>query len=236
LSYFKTSEVKADSIDIETLSFVRKTYLHVVFTLIMMVLLEYLLITSGIASSIFKSMENHLFIWFTLLLFILIGSWVVDRFIDSIKSKEMQYLILSAYIICLSLCLLPSLYKMSIHHPQFLRHSLFIISALIIFISYFAFSSKYTFSLIKIYFVYAAYILIIFAISGMLFKFNFGLYYSWIAVVIFGGFIFFNASDVIHDHDGYNDEYVLATIHLFASIPLLLIEFTGSLFRIAKDH
>ena len=66
------------------------------------------------------------------------------------------------------------------------------------------------------------FVLIGVALSGWLFGFSLGLWFTGAAILLFGGFVLYDTSNIIHEY--HTEQYVGASLALSSSIAFLFIQ------------
>ena len=195
--------------------------MHVAGALATLAILEFLLIQSGIGQSYFQTIQASK--WYGIAAFgvFIVISMVANSWAHSGLSREKQYLGLGLYITALSLFFLPTFYVANTYYPGIMGHAFLVTLALVAGITFTAFTSKVNFSFLGKYLYVGMFVLIGVAISGWIFGFSLGLWFSGAAILVFGGFVLYDTSKIIHEYS--TEQHVAASLALFASIAFLFI-------------
>ncbi|MCF6189415.1 MAG: Bax inhibitor-1 family protein [Cocleimonas sp.] len=216
-----TGQIVANAAESERASFIKRTYLHVAGALGTLALLEYLLISSGVGSGYMQTIVSLPFYHIGAFVLFMIIATVANKWAHSGVSRELQYVGLGVYVTTLALYFLPVLYIASSKYPGIITHAFLVTSALVAGITFTAFTSKVNFSFLGKYLKVGLFVLIGVVISGWLFGFSLGLWLTGAAMLIFGGFVLYDTSNIIHEY--HTEQYVGASLALSSSIAFLFI-------------
>ncbi len=199
-------------------SFIRNTYLHLFGAILFFTGVEYVLFQSGLALSITQFAVNTN--WLLILGGFVLLSWIATRFAETSRSKSGQYLGFGAYIILEALIFAPMLMIAEINSGGGAIESA-ATATLLGFggITAIAFALKRDFSWLGKIITMVGIGALVLIVCGSLFGFSLGVYFSVTMVVLAGAAILYDTSNIIH-HYG-EDQYVAASMHLFASIALM---------------
>ncbi len=200
-------------------TFIRKTYIHVAGALaIFAILLAGLLQIPAMVA--FAGLMTQGFNWFIVLGAFMAVSWIADKWAHSATSLPMQYLGLGVFIVAEAIIFLPIMVMATLYSsPGVIQQAGLATLALFLALTFVAFTTRKDFSflggILKIGFILALAAIA----AGMLFGFDLGLAFSVIMVALASGSILYNTSNMIHHYR--TDQYVAASMGLFASIALL---------------
>lgn len=210
--------VSAASID-QRAEFIRKTYYHVagaigVFAVLLAGMLQIPAMVS-LATLMTQGMN-----WFIVLGAFMAVSWIADKWAHSATSLPMQYLGLGLFVVAEAFIFLPIMVQATFYSsPGVIQQAGLATLALFLALTFVAFTTRKDFSflggILKIGFLVALAAIA----AGMLFGFNLGLFFSVIMIVLASASILYNTSNMIHHYR--TDQYVAASMGLFASIALL---------------
>jgi len=207
--------------------FIRKTYYHLagaigIFTLLLFGT-TYAAITSGLGPKILQLTSG--FGWIVVLGLFMGVSYIADKWARSNTSKNMQYAGLALYTVGEALIFTPMMlilfYFTGIEATTALLTKAGIITvALFAGISFIAITTKKDFSflggILKIGGFIALGVIAVAMIGGL----SLGVWFSVIMCLFAGASILYNTSNMIHHYR--TDQYVAASLGLFASFALLL--------------
>ncbi len=199
--------------------FVRKTYYHVAGALaVFAILLAGLLQIPAMISLATLMIQG--FNWFIVLGAFMAVSWLADKWAHSSTSLSKQYFALGLFIVAEAIIFLPIMVMATFYSsPQVIPQAALATLALFLALTFVAFTTRKDFSflggILKVGFIVALGAIV----AGMIFGFNLGLAFSVIMVLLASGSILYNTSNIIHHYR--TDQYVAASMGLFASVALL---------------
>jgi FtsH-binding integral membrane protein len=199
--------------------FIRKTYYHVagavgVFAVLIAALLQ-IPIMRSFAASMTTGMN-----WLFVLGAFMGVSWIADKWAHSDASRGKQYLGLGLFIVAEAIIFLPLLMIATMYDPAAIQQAALATLALFLGITFVAFTTKKDFSfmggILKMGGLIA---LSLIAASFFFGGLSLGIWFSGAMVLLAGGSILYNTSNIIHHYR--TDQYVAASLGLFASVALL---------------
>jgi FtsH-binding integral membrane protein len=209
-------------------TFIRKTYTHLAAAVYAFVAISWLFYEIGLGNWMWGVMGQGQWTWLIILGGFVAVSWIADSWARSSTSLAMQYAGLFLYVAAESVIFAPLLAFAAGQTITFQGlGTMQIIPAaagttLLLFgvMTAVAFLTKQDFSflgsLLRIAMI-SAVILIVFSLFT---NFNIGIWFAWLMVVAACGYILYYTSNVIHHYR--TDQYVAASLALFASVALLL--------------
>ena len=206
-------------------TFIRRTYLH---------LLGAILAFAGIVAVILTLFDEQLaqivprlmggYMWLVVLGGFMLVSYIADRWAHSNTSRQMQYLGLSVYVIAEALIFVPLLWFAQNFFGG--QDSNLILSAGIVTgvvfggLTFTVLVTKTDFSFLKWALVVGGFIAMGLIVCGIVFQgFSLGIWFSIAMVILASGAILYNTSNILHHYN--TDQYVAASLALFASVALL---------------
>jgi len=199
--------------------FIRRTYAHLAAAILVFVGLEFYLVNSPIADIMIKLITLQ-FGWLAILgAFILVGN-LAARLAMSNASQTTQYIGLTLYVIAESIIFVPLLW-LAVYKSSSDVLPMATIMTLLLFVglTLVAFVTRKDFSFLRSILMIAGTVTLGLIICSVLFGFNLGLLFSFVMVLIASGAILYDTSNIIHHY--HPDQYVAASLQLFASIALL---------------
>jgi len=199
--------------------FIRRTYAHLAAAILAFVGLEFYLVNSPIADVMIKLITLQ-FGWLAILgAFILVGN-LAARLAMSNASQTTQYIGLTLYVIAESIIFVPLLW-LAVYKSSSDVLPMAAIMTLLLFVglTLVAFVTRKDFSFLRSILMIAGTVTLGLIICSVLFGFNLGLLFSFVMVLIASGAILYDTSNIIHHY--HPDQYVAASLQLFASIALL---------------
>ena len=214
--------------------FIRLTYLHLLLAILAFAGLEYLLMTnpflgvhvSGPLVEFALGVRWH---WGVVLAVFMGVSWVADYLASHASSKFVQYMGLLFYVCAEALIFVPLLALVEWKtaailsrggtEPHIIRDSAFVTMAIFAALTLSVFISKKDFSFMRSGLMMAggAALTLIFLSLG--FGFNLGIVFSVAMVVLAGGYILYQTSQVLAHYDPH--QHVAAALALFSSVALM---------------
>ncbi len=199
--------------------FIRKTYQHLAFAILGFVGLEYLLLTSSLAPALMSLMVGSKFSWLIVLGAFMGVSYVADKWARSSTSRRQQYMGLVLYVVAQAIIFVPLLYIASRIAPNVIP--LAGIYTLLLFggLTFTAFTTRKDFSFLGGILSIGGFVALGFIVMSIIFGFNLGLFFSLVMILFATGAILYDTSNIIHHYR--TDQYVAASLSLFASVALL---------------
>jgi hypothetical protein len=205
------------SVDVRA-AFIVKTYLHLVGAIFAFVGLEAALFLSGIAEKLVPFMMGRAQWGVVLILFIGV-SWVADRWARNATSLPMQYLGLGLYVLAEAVIFLPLLAIALMYDPDAIPSAAIVTGVLFTGLTAIVFLTRKDFSFMRGILGVASLGAFGIIICSLIFGFSLGIVFSGAMVVLAGGYILYNTSNVLHHYR--TDQYVSAALALFADVALL---------------
>lgn len=228
-----SGQIVANAAESERTAFIKRTYLHVGGGLLALAVLEYLLILSGIGQGYLETITTIPFYPIIALVVFLGVSYIASGWAHSGISREKQYLGLGVYIVFLAIYFLPNIYVAQKYAPDVLLHAAVATAALVAGITYTAFTTKINFSFLGKFLTIGIFIAIGVGISGYIFGFTLGTWFSAALVLLFAGFVLYDTSNIIHEY--HTDQHVGASLALFSSIAFLFMNLVSLFLGMGGD-
>lgn len=223
-SYANPYTVAAQSVDVRA-AFIRKTYAHLAGAILAFALLETAILSiPGIQSSVLKFLAISPFMWLGVMGLFMLVSNIANKWALGTTSKSTQYLGLGVYIIAWSLMMLPLLIfaKFKMGGSSILIYQAGGVTlALFLGLTVIAFTTKKDFSFLGGMLKIISMIALGLIVMNIIFPsyITLGLWFSVAMVIFAAGTILYSTSNIIR-HYG-TDQYVAASLGLFASVALL---------------
>ncbi|MBR9913312.1 MAG: permease [Algicola sp.] len=205
----------------ERVAFYKKTYAHVAGGVLVFIVFEWLLLQSDAIVEFSLSMLQG---WRWLIM--LGGFMFVTNYAESTalrtKDKNKQYLAYGLYILAEAFIFVPLLYIAIFYMDsgtEMLNQAAIVTLALFTGLSAVVFVTKKDFSFMKTGLTIGFFIALGLIVAGALFGFNLGLWFSVGMCLLAGGSILYQTSNLVHKYS--EDEYIPASLGLFASLMLL---------------
>ena len=198
--------------------FIARTYLHLLGAILLFVLLEVVLFTTGAAEGLLRIVVNTNWLLF-LGAFMLIG-WLASRTAHNSASRGMQYAALLGYVLAEALIFAPLLYIADAYADGGVITS----AALVTTIAFAAltavvFITRKDFSFLGGLLKWLGILALALIIAGIVFGFQLGTFFSVLMVGFAGAAVLYTTSNIIERYP--EDRYIGAPLELFASIALM---------------
>ncbi len=203
----------------ERAAFIRKAYAHLAGAVLAFIGLEIYMVNSPIAEMLLQVMSMR-FGWLMILGGFMILGRLASGLASSGASPTVQYAGLTLYVIAESVIFAPILW-IAVHYstPEVLPTAGILTLMLFGGLTLVVFTTKKDFSflggILKIGFMVALGLIV----CAVLFGFNLGLVFSFAMVLLASGAILYDTSRIMNNYGP--DQYVAASLQLFASIALL---------------
>jgi len=209
----------SDSSANERALFIRRTYAHLAVAILAFVGLEVYMVNSPIAEMMLRLMSLR-FGWLAILGgFILIGN-MAARLAMSNASQTTQYVGLTLYVIAESVIFVPLLWLAAYKSSSDVLPMAGIMTLLLFGgLTLVAFVTRKDFSFLRSILMISGALALGVIVCSVLFGFTLGLLFSFVMVLVASGAILYDTSNIIHHYRP--DQYVAASLQLFASVALL---------------
>ncbi|WOO43454.1 Bax inhibitor-1 family protein [Rubellicoccus peritrichatus] len=202
--------------------FIRRTYIHLAFALLAFVGLEAFLLQLPISAEISQKILSSQYGWLMVLGGFLVVGWLARGFAANAQSKGMQYLGLGLYVVLEALIFVPLL-LIAIAQTGgtgILVQAGVMTGLLFAGLTATAFITRKDFSWMRSALTMGFFVALGLIIAGVFFGFDLGFWFSAAMILLASGAILYTTSNIIH-HYG-EDQYVAASLELFAAVALLL--------------
>jgi len=201
-------------------TFYQKTYLHLAGAIAVFIFLELALFSiPGIETKVLGMMTG--FNWLIVLGLFMVASWVANKWAMSDTSRGMQYAGLGLYLIAEAIIFLPLLVIATYYTGQdgLIGQAGIITAGLFAGLTFVAFTTKKDFSFLGGMLKVSFFVALGLIVASIFMGFNLGLWFSGAMVLVAGGSILYQTSNIIHHYRP--DQHVAASLGLFASVALL---------------
>jgi len=204
--------------------FIRKTYLHLAGAILIFTALETLLVNlpgvdTFIGTMLFGAGRMS---WFIVLIAFMGVSWLANSWARSDTSSGLQYLGLSLYVVAEAVIFLPMIYIANNYFPpeeHVIRTAGILTLAVFAGLTVAVFVTGRDYSYLRTYLSVGSFLALGFIIASMFVGFGWGLIFCFFMVALASGYIVYQTSNIIHHYR--TDQYVAASLALFASVALL---------------
>ncbi|MEX2578638.1 MAG: Bax inhibitor-1 family protein [Verrucomicrobiales bacterium] len=200
--------------------FIRRTYLHLGFAILGFVAVEWFLLQQSWAPQLIPKMTGG-FGWLIVLAAFMGVSHVANRLAMSDTSKGVQYGGLGLFIVAEALIFMPLLYMAAYYANDgqvILKAGIttgFVFGGL----TFAAFATGKDFSFLRGFLMVGGFVALGIIVVSIIFGFNLGTIFAGAMAIFASVAILYNTSNIIHHYR--TDQYVSASLGLFASVALL---------------
>tara|TARA_R100001369_G_C3291395_1_gene163965 strand:+ start:336 stop:1046 length:711 start_codon:yes stop_codon:yes gene_type:complete len=206
-------------------AFYKKTYTHLALAVLLFVVVEYIFFQiPAVVSFAFSLTEGYL--WLIMLGGFMFATSYAERMARGTKDKNMHYLGLLLYVIAEAFIFIPLIVMAMMYSESqsgdssnLLTQAGIMTLALFTGLSAIVLVTKKDFSFLKSMLAVGFFVALGLILAGVLFGFNLGLWFSVGMVILAAGSILYQTSNMVHKYE--EDQYVAASLGLFASLMLL---------------
>lgn len=218
---FRTSYSAANALPEERASFIRKTYLHLAGAVLVFILLEAYLVTSGAGLWVAQTMLGTQYSWLIVLGIFMGVSMLANWWANSQTSKPLQYLGLGIFILAEAIIFLPLLFFASVKSDGFemIAKAGVVTLGLFLGLTAVVFLTRKDFSFLGPILMIGGFVALGFIASGIIFGFSLGNIFAFAMVAFAGAAILYDTSNILHRYN--TNQHVAASLALFASVALL---------------
>ncbi len=227
-----TGTLVANVSEEERAGFFRRTYLHLGGAILAFVVLESLLIMSGVAESFLYLLQGNKWIWLGVMVMFMGVSYIADKWAHSDISREMQYAGLGLFVVAEAIVFMPLIY-MALNfapNPNVLPSAALMTLMLAGGITFTAFSTRKDFSFLRPAITMGSFVALGLIVASIVFGFSLGLVFFGAMIIFAGAVLLYQTSQIIHEY--HSEQHVAASLGLFSSIGLMfwyILQFMMSL-------
>ena len=206
-------------------AFLKKIYLHVAGAFLAFALLETVLFTSGLVTTLFSWMASSQMVLFGIMIGFMFAAGAVERWAHNATDKSTQYLALLVYIMMYAVFFVPMIsvafrYSGANALTEILLPAGFVSIGLFVGLVATALFSGKDFSFLKSILAIAFPVALGVIVISVLFGMSLGAWFSVAMIVLMGGAILFQTSRILNNY--HEEQYVMASVSVFASFMTLL--------------
>ncbi len=210
----------AEAGPIERSQFIRRTYMHLAGAILAFAALEAVFFSSSIAPTMMKLMVGGKFSWLIVLGLFMGVSWLAQSWAQSGASMAMQYAGLALYVIAQAVIFVPILYIAANNSsPDVIPMAAMITGGLFLGLTGVVVMTRIDFSFLRGVLIIGSFVSLGVIVAGILFGFNLGTVFAGAMVLFAAAAILYSTSAIFRDYR--TDQYVAASLSLFASVALL---------------
>lgn len=221
----------AEALPYERAAFIRKTYAHLAIAIGAFMVLVGILVNTPTAEAVALRMTGG-YSWLIVLMAFMGVSWLAQSMAVSETSKALQYAGLLLFTVAESIIFLPLLYMATYYSGggyETIAKAGIVTLGLFLGLTAVVFTTRKDFSFLGPILAIGGFVALGFIVSGIMFGFALGNVFAFAMVAFAGGAILYETSNMLHRYR--TDQYVAASLGLFASVALLfwyiLSIFTG---------
>jgi FtsH-binding integral membrane protein len=220
LSYQAYAELAANALPEARAQFIRRTYAHLAFAVLGFLALEYVLINLPGIGNLAALMTGGLN-WLIVLGLFMVVSFVADRMARSSVSRGVQYVGLALYVVAQAVIFVPLLFVAVylVNDSTLIPTAAIITGTLFAGLTAVAFFTRADFSFLRGILLIGGFVALGLIAASVIFGFTLGLIFSFAMVGFAAAAILYYTSNIIHYYR--TDQYVAASVTLFASVALL---------------
>ncbi|EDP95172.1 Bax inhibitor-1 family protein [Kordia algicida OT-1] len=205
-------------------AFYKKSYTYLAFAVLLFIVVEYLFLQVPFIVETGMQMMQGGWTWLVVLGIFMFATNYVETVAIKSKDKTVHHAMLFAYVILEALIFVPLIYiaiqVSGARESDILTQAAIMTLALFAGLSMVAFTTKKDFSFLKSIITIGSFLALGLIVAGTFFGgFELGLWFSVGMVVLASASILYQTSNMIHKYE--EDQYVAASLGLFASLMLL---------------
>ncbi len=215
--YFDRSQPVALRSEDARAGFITRTYLHLFGAILAFTLLEGAYFATGLALPIAMALLGTS--WLLVLGGFVLVSWLASRTAHAAESPGAQYAALGAYVVAESIIFVPLLLIAQVTAPGVIQSAALVTLLGFTGLTVLVFVTRKDFSFLGGLLGWCGVVALLLIVSGAIFGFELGTFFSVAMVALAGGAILHDTSKVLHSFP--EDRYVAAALELFASVALM---------------
>lgn len=197
-------------------AFIARTYTTLFGAVLALVGLEIALFKSGLAESIAMAASGS---WLLFLGGFMVVSWLARGVAHKAQSQVAQIAALAGYVAAQGVILAPLLYIAQVYYPGITESAALVTLAIFAALTGVVFWTRKDFSFMGAMLRFAGIGALILIVAALIFGFQLGVFFSVAMVVLAGGSILYDTSNVLHHYP--SDKHTAAALELFASLAML---------------
>lgn len=205
----------------ERADFLQKTYLHLALAVLGFIVVEAIFLSTPFIVNIGMTLAGG-WSWLIMLGGFMFATSIAEKWARESTDRRMQYGGLLLYVVAEAFIFVPLLH-IAINlmgAPHLVKDAGMITLALFGGLTAIVFITGKDFSFLKGALTIGFFLALGLIVAGILFGFDLGLFFSFAMVALAAGSILYQTSNVLHEYN--SDQYVAASLGLFASFMLLL--------------
>jgi FtsH-binding integral membrane protein len=214
-------------------TFLRRTYGHLAGAVGLFIAIETVLLTAvpeETLQSVIRLLTGGRWNWLIVVGAFMGVSWLAEQWANSNSSRGMQYLGLGLYTVAEAVIFLPLLYIASRFYDDAIPVAGVMTAVMFGGMTVVTLITKADFSWMGRYLCWGGFLALGLILCSILFGFSLGIFFTGAMIALASGYILYHTSNVLHRYN--EDQYVAASLALFASVALLfwyILQFVMSL-------
>ncbi|MDP7205223.1 MAG: Bax inhibitor-1 family protein [Pirellulaceae bacterium] len=216
------SAVAANAAEAERTSFIRRTYMHLTASVLLLVVIEFTIFSFVPAATLEKAVGVMFRGWNWLLVMgaFMMVSMIANKWAISARSYSKQYMGLGLYILAQALILVPLLFIAEKFGKPGTIGSAGVISGFVFTgLTMIVFFTRADLSWMRKALMLMSFVFLGMILCGILFEFHFGMLFSCLGIGLAGGYILYYTSHIMLRF--HTDQHIVAALCLFAAVILL---------------
>ena len=236
--YANPYTVAAQSENVRT-AFIKKTYLHVAGAIAAFTLLEIIFFQIPAMMSLAETMATSGMGWLLVLAAFMVVSFIADKWARSSTSQGMQYAGLGLYVVAEAIIFLPLLYIANMYATMvpgcegIITEAAVLTLLMVAGLTVIVFTTKKDFSFMGGFLKIAFFVALGIIVASFVAGFQLGWIFSAAMILLASGSILYTTSNILHHYR--TDQYVAASLSLFAGVALLFWYVLQLLMQLANN-
>ncbi len=204
----------------ERATFIRKTYLHVALAVLLFIVVEAIFLSTPAIVKIGLAMTQGM-TWLLVLGGFMFATSMAERWAMGSTDKNAQYGALLLYVAAQAFIFVPLMYMAIaiVGRPEMVMQAGIITLGLFTGLSAVALLTRKDFSFLRTGLMVGGFVAIGLIVAGTMFGFHLGLWFSAAMVLLAGGSILYQTSNMIHQYR--TNQYVAASLGLFGALMMM---------------
>jgi FtsH-binding integral membrane protein len=218
-----TGPLAASAVESERIGFIRRTYAHLTGAVLALIAIEAVLFNVVPDQTMQSIVGRMMSGWNMFIVFgaFMVASWVARSWASNATSSAMQYTGLGLYVVAWAVFMLPMLYicVRVLGEPALPVKAAAITAMCFMGLTAYVFMSRVDLAGWGKFLMMAGFAALGVILTGMLFGFSLGLWFSGLMVALMCGYILYDTSNILHHY--HTSQHVAASLALFADVVML---------------
>ncbi len=218
-NYLPSDVFAADAPEELRSSFIAKTYLHLAGAIAAFIAIEAVVLNTMDVEPLMQTMLGTQYSWLIVLGVFMGVSWIADVWANNSTSKAMQYAGLGLYVVAESIIFLPILFIAQNFYPGVIVMAGGSTVALTAILTAIVFITRKDFSFLRTFLIFGGLAAMGLIALAIVVGFDLGPIFTYAMIALACGYILYDTSNIMLNYR--TDQYVAASLALFASVALL---------------